>query len=226
MLTGQRMYPVTEPLDYKELARKVTTGEHPLPSHFDANLAPFDSLVDRAVEPDQNKRYQSAAEFRDDIQRELVRIRPTISGDDLGLFMRHLFAEERLLMNERLKTLEEQSREAEYQRRLKDAPKTVTFAVGERFANATREIDMEDVVGVDAAPSNPRPVERPGAGKRVVVLGALGGVLALAAAIAIVLALREAASSTPESQAPDEPMVVGIDDADAASPPADAGAAD
>ncbi len=94
VLTGRRLYePGPEP-DYRGLARKVAKGEHDLPSDIDKVLAPYDDLVATALRPKAEDRYQTAAEFRDAIQQALVAVNPTISTDQLGAYMRDLFAEE------------------------------------------------------------------------------------------------------------------------------------
>lgn len=94
LLTGHRLYdPGPEP-DYRALAKKVAKGEHDLPSTVDKVLAPYDDLVATALRPKVEDRYQTAAEFRDAIQQALVGVNPTISTDQLGAFMRELFAEE------------------------------------------------------------------------------------------------------------------------------------
>jgi eukaryotic-like serine/threonine-protein kinase len=94
LLTGHRLYEVGETPDYKALARMVARGQHPLPSHIDPALAPYDALVARALRPKPEERYQSAAELRDDLQHALVAINPTISSDNIAGFMRDLFASE------------------------------------------------------------------------------------------------------------------------------------
>lgn len=94
LLTGKRLYEMGESPDYRSLARMVAKGQHPLPSHHDPDLYPFDKLVEKALDPKPEQRYQTAAEFRDDIQRALVKINPTISADRLGAFVRNLFGEE------------------------------------------------------------------------------------------------------------------------------------
>jgi serine/threonine protein kinase len=94
LLTGQRLYEAGPEPDYRALAKKVAKGEHDLPSKHDKALAPYDDLVATALRPKAEDRYQSAAEFRDAIQQALVGVNPTISTDQLGAFMRELFAEE------------------------------------------------------------------------------------------------------------------------------------
>ncbi|MGN6108773.1 MAG: serine/threonine protein kinase [Kofleriaceae bacterium] len=94
LLTGQRLYEAGPEPDYRALARKVTKGEHRLPSEVDPVLRRYDDLVAIALRPQAADRYQTAAEFRDAIQHSLVAVNPTISTDQLGAYMRELFAEE------------------------------------------------------------------------------------------------------------------------------------
>jgi hypothetical protein len=94
LLTGTRLYEAGPEPDYRGLAKKVARGEHPLPSEIDAALAPYDDLVATALRPRPEDRYQSAAELRDAIQHCLVAVNPTISTDQLGAYMRGLFADE------------------------------------------------------------------------------------------------------------------------------------
>jgi serine/threonine-protein kinase len=94
LLTGQRLYEAGPEPDYRALAKKVAKGEFDLPSKLDKALAPYDDLVATALRPKAEDRYQSAAEFRDAIQQALVSVNPTISTDQLGAFMRELFADE------------------------------------------------------------------------------------------------------------------------------------
>ncbi|HLL24758.1 MAG TPA: hypothetical protein VK427_21645, partial [Kofleriaceae bacterium] len=94
VLTGVRLYEAGPEPDYRTLAKKVARGEHALPSEVDPALAPYDDLVATALCPKVEDRYQTAAEFRDAIQQALVSVNPTISTDQLGQYMRELFAEE------------------------------------------------------------------------------------------------------------------------------------
>ncbi|HTJ40838.1 MAG TPA: serine/threonine-protein kinase [Kofleriaceae bacterium] len=108
LLTGQRLYEVSDNPDYRALARMVARGEHRLPSDHDPMLAPYDELVAKSLKPRQDDRYQTAAELRDAIQHALVAVNPTISTDALGAFMRHVFADEMAAQretNERLAKL-------------------------------------------------------------------------------------------------------------------------
>jgi eukaryotic-like serine/threonine-protein kinase len=94
LLTGTRLYEAGPEPDYRALAKKVARGEHALPSEIDPSLEPYDDLVATALRPKPDDRYQSAAEFRDAIQQCLVAVNPTISTDQLGAYMRELFADE------------------------------------------------------------------------------------------------------------------------------------
>jgi serine/threonine protein kinase len=94
LLTGQRLYEAGPEPDYRTLAKKVARGEHPMPSETDISLAPYDDLVATALRPKAEDRYQTAAELRDAIQQCLVAVNPTISTDQLGSYMRDLFADE------------------------------------------------------------------------------------------------------------------------------------
>ncbi len=94
LLTGQRLYEAGPEPDYRALAKKVAKGEHNLPSDVDKALGLYDDLVATALRPKLEDRYQSAAEFRDAIQQCLVAVNPTISTDQLGAYMRELFADE------------------------------------------------------------------------------------------------------------------------------------
>ncbi len=94
VLTGQRLYEAGPEPDYRALAKKVSRGEHTMPSEVDKVLAPYDDLVATALRPKLEDRYQTAAEFRDAIQQSLVAVNPTISTDALGAYMRDLFAVE------------------------------------------------------------------------------------------------------------------------------------
>jgi hypothetical protein len=94
LLTGKRLYEAGPEPDYRALAKKVAKGDHMMPSDVAQELAPYDDLVATALRPKAEDRYQSAAEFRDSIQQNLVSVNPTISTDQLGSYMRDLFSEE------------------------------------------------------------------------------------------------------------------------------------
>ena len=100
LLTGTRLYAAGPDPDYRALAKKVMRGQHLLPSTIDPRLAPYDALVATALRPGPEDRYQSAAELRDAIQQCLVAVNPTISTDQLGAYMRRLFADEMTAQHE------------------------------------------------------------------------------------------------------------------------------
>jgi serine/threonine protein kinase len=100
LLTSTRLYEAGPQPDYRALARKVARGEFPLPSHIDRQLAAYDDLVATALRPRPDNRYQSAAGLRDAIQQCLVTVNPTISTDQLGTYMRELFADEMVAQRE------------------------------------------------------------------------------------------------------------------------------
>ncbi|MBL8622370.1 MAG: serine/threonine protein kinase [Myxococcales bacterium] len=94
LLTAERLYEVGDNPDYRTLARQVVKGEHRLPSQLDPALGRFDALVQKALRPRPEDRFQTAAELRDAVQEALVAIAPTISTDALGSFLREVFAGE------------------------------------------------------------------------------------------------------------------------------------
>jgi eukaryotic-like serine/threonine-protein kinase len=93
MLTGRHMFELGKHPDYRMLARQVVRGEHPLPSAISQSLAPYDDLVATALRPNAGERYQTAAEFRDAIQRALVAVSPTVNPDHLAALLRQLFGD-------------------------------------------------------------------------------------------------------------------------------------
>ncbi|MBT8495434.1 MAG: hypothetical protein KJO07_20465, partial [Deltaproteobacteria bacterium] len=197
--------------DYKELARRVTQGDHPVPSDVDEDLAEYDPLIQRALEPERDRRYQSAAEFRDDVQRELVRVNPTISGDDIGLFVRHLFAEERIAWRKRLDGLMADAAAVEWDKRAEDPEPTVTFAMGERFAPhslaaPSREPDTTEVAD--------RPMLR-----RLLIPGmALAALIVVGLAVALVVSsMGDEDQNQPQPTTdPPEPIVEQLDETEIA----------
>jgi eukaryotic-like serine/threonine-protein kinase len=206
LLTGQRLYePGAEP-DYRALAKKVARGEHPLPSQHDAVLAPYDQLVATALKPKLEDRYQSAAEFRDAIQQCLVAVNPTISTDQLGQYMRDMFADEMTAqreLHERVaKTHLEDFQEQFHTQTISTVsfalaqlpvqpPPAVPPALGGRVSGAQRVVapshELADGTGA-AVLEPPEPARKP---IPYLVVGALlVGTLAI---VAIVLALRDPA---------------------------------
>ena len=131
LLSGKRLYEAGPEPDYRALARKVARGEHDLPSDTDPALAPYDDLVATALRPRPEDRYQSAAELRDAIQQCLVAVNPTISTDQLGAYMRDLFADEMTAQRE-LHDRVAKANLADFQDQLTQSTQaigTVTFAL-------------------------------------------------------------------------------------------------
>ena len=142
MLTGRRMFEVGDSPDYKALARMVVKGIHPLPSQVEKKLAPYDELIATALKPDPADRFANAADFRDAIQRALVKVNPTINADHLGILVRELFAgtdvDRRRKLSEMDKTdLEHWRRELDNQ-----VTSTVSFALAGR-AGPTHTAEFE-----------------------------------------------------------------------------------
>ena len=137
MLTGTRLYPAGDTPDYHALATMVANGQHPLPSDHDPSLAPFDELVARALKPDLDDRYRSAAEFRDSIQRQLIGINPTISTDELAAFMRFMFAEDVLAQTQEIERIDK-TQLSDFDELPIVGAETVSFAMGQGIAARSR----------------------------------------------------------------------------------------
>ena len=130
LLTNLRLYEAGPEPDYKTLARKVARGEHPMPSDLDPALATYDDLVATALRPKAEDRYQSAAEFRDSIQQHLVAVNPTISTDQLGSYMRELFAEEMTAQKELHERVAKTHLSDFHDQLTSQTTSTVSFALG------------------------------------------------------------------------------------------------
>ncbi len=142
VLTGQRLYEAGPEPDYRALAKKVTKGDHPLPSQTDPALAPYDDLVATALRPKPEDRYQSAAELRDSIQQALVAVNPTISTDQLGSYMRELFHEEMTAQRE-LHDRVAAAQLADFQEQMHTQTiSTVSFALSQLPANYVPPPDL------------------------------------------------------------------------------------
>ena len=168
MLTGERLYQVGDTPDYRALAKMVAKGQHPMPSDIDRALAPYDGLVTRALRPDPSERYGTAAEFRDEIQRKLVDINPTISTDELGSFMRELFFEDVRRQQEEIEKLDKTRMEDWEGELTREAQQTVSFALGAGIEPSSSSIevpvDVDELLRppppADATIVDPAPVDR------------------------------------------------------------------
>ena len=207
LLTGQRLYEVSDNPDYRALARMVARGEHRLPSDHDPLLAPYDELVVRALKPKPEERYQTAAELRDALQTALVTVNPTISTDALGAFMRDVFADEMLALRENHDRLA-RLHLADFRNELTtQSVATVSFALANLplFAPPTSQIERVppqglasgSIQGIEVPPAaRPRP--------RWVVPAALGAVAAIGA---LAFAMRGGATPALAPAAP--PTIAG-----------------
>jgi serine/threonine protein kinase len=157
LLAGHRLYePGPEP-DYRALAKAVAKGEHKLPSQLDKTLAPYDDLVATALRPKQEDRYQSAAEFRDAIQQALVGVNPTISTDQLGAFMRELFADEMGAQRELHERIARTHLEDFHEQLTTQTGTTVSFALAQLPIRATPTPSK----GVPPPPTSSKPPSEP-----------------------------------------------------------------
>jgi len=162
MLTGRHMFELGKNPDYRLLARQVVRGEHALPGAIAPHLAPFDPLVARALRPNAAERYQTAAEFRDDIQRALVAVAPTINPDHLAGFMRQLLGDDLARQRQRVLAALAQSDIEHWQRQLtSQAGSTVSFArAGAAVSEAAQPLHDRFDLGGDESPGGGRPSGR------------------------------------------------------------------
>jgi eukaryotic-like serine/threonine-protein kinase len=238
LLTGQRLYEAGPEPDYRALAKKVTKGEHPLPSEADPSLAPYDDLVATALRPKLEDRYQSAAEFRDAIQQALVAVNPTISTDQLGAYMRELFADEMTGQRE-LHDRVAATHLADFQEQMHTQTiSTVSFAMAQLPANLVPEAaprrpkrttrsQSVRMTGTQAAAASPSanvyvPDDVPfpdGTGSKVPTITepasrtkilVVAGVAAIVAVAGIALAMKFSGGSAPVAQAPSDAAAITV----------------
>jgi serine/threonine protein kinase len=156
LLTGKRLYEAGPEPDYRSLAKKVSKGEHALPSEHDRVLAPYDDLVATALRPKQEDRYQSAAELRDSIQQCLVAVNPTISTDQLGSFMREMFSEEMTAQKELHDRIAKAHLDDFKEQLTTQTGTTVSFAFANLPLQAPPEPPAAPVVAAKSTPPPPR----------------------------------------------------------------------
>ncbi len=149
LLTGQRMLTFSQSTPFKEVAKKVVLEPPVPPSDVNPDLDErFDSLVLKAISKHPEDRYQTAAEFRNEVQKLLAELNPTLTNDDLGEYIRELFREE----IEKERTLIRQAKAIdihEFEDELTQAMEhTVSFAVGEDLPGGA----VGDVVMLPAPP--------------------------------------------------------------------------
>ena len=185
MLTGRRLYKAQgRRPDYQELARLVSRGEHPIPSQIDPSLAAYDDLVLRALKPEPDDRYQSAAEFRDALQHALVRMNPTYSQDDLGTYLEGVFADEAARQRRVRDELEQTDIRAWARELTSSSPSTVSFALASlpEWVAEAESGNLDE--GLTAPVTAPAPPERlPGRGRVALLGGIVGAALAVLAVV-------------------------------------------
>jgi serine/threonine protein kinase len=168
MLTGRHMFEIGKTPDYRLLARQVVRGEHPLPSGINPQLAPYDDLVAMALRPNASERYQTAAEFRDAIQRALVTVSPTINPDHLAALMRQLHSDD-MARRRKMAVLDKTDLERWQQQLTTQASSTVSFArsEGERTMHTIDEPPHErfDLGGEEKSQPGARALRQSGAGE-------------------------------------------------------------
>jgi hypothetical protein len=181
LLTGQRMFIFPEGADYRQMARIVARGEHARPGDTDPALRDLDPIVLRAVAPDPDKRYQYAAELRDDLSAALAKRSPTLTGDRLAGFVRDLFAEEVAAERDGLRQMMAIDLAPFEEEMLGQKTETVTFAAFEELSSTKRPAAAPPPVAVIPDPTPTPPPRRPWRALAfIVAAGAAGAALAFA----------------------------------------------
>jgi serine/threonine protein kinase len=159
LITGERLFNFGPGVDYRRVAREVTAGKFVPPSERDLKLTDqFDGLVMRALRTEAGERYQSAEEFRDEVQQHLYSMNPTISTDALAGFIQDLFADEVAANRQMLRSLS-QTDMAPFRSELNDASThTVSYALAGMWS-------MHSGGGEVAAPLFPESGVAPGSGE-------------------------------------------------------------
>jgi TonB family protein len=92
MLTGKRVFIADNEM---AILQKVRDWNPPPPSAVNARISSrLDAIILKAMEKDPDKRYQTAEEMREELDRFLQYEKPPKKLMDLGFFMRALFKEE------------------------------------------------------------------------------------------------------------------------------------
>ncbi len=212
MLTGQRLYDVGDSPDYRALARMVSKGQHPLPSQTDPKLSRYDELVARALKPDPADRYPSAAAFRDAIQQALVEVNPAFSPDQLGAFMRYVFADEVLEQRQRIEALDGANLEQFKGELSAGASSTVSFALS--TASSFQGVEPSTVAPLPEPPPRAgtqaetqvisRPIDAPARPASRRTFGVVVAFIAVAAA-GIAVAMKVRGDDPPPPAPPQQP---------------------
>jgi len=195
MLVGDRMLIFGEDDEYRQIARQVVLGEVTPPSERRPELGTvFDDLVLKAVSKDPDLRFQSAKDFRDELQRLLLDINPTISADDLAEFVQHHFEAE--LVQEREIIREVKATDvSEYRPQINDAKEqTVSYAMTDMWTVSTAAFGaVGDPVGVVPGPMVVVEVPESRRGWKLPVLAGV----ALVITATLIVALWPASSGKP-----------------------------
>lgn len=89
LVTGTKRFVDDNPLS---LLEKVAHPAPLMPSERTTGIgADVDQLYARAVHPDRDRRFATAAEFRDELTRQLHKINPRAAREPLAAFLEHLF---------------------------------------------------------------------------------------------------------------------------------------
>jgi len=89
LVTGTKRFVDDNPLS---LLEKVAHPAPLMPSERTPGIATeVDQLFARAVHPDRERRFATAAEFRDELTRQLHKINPRAAREPLAAFLEHLF---------------------------------------------------------------------------------------------------------------------------------------
>ncbi|MBU1238119.1 protein kinase, partial [Myxococcota bacterium] len=141
LLTGEKMIVFNENTPYKEIAKKVVIEIPKKPSEVNPALSPeIDALVMRAIAKQPEDRFQSASEFRDEVQLALVTLAPTVTNDTLGEYISKLFDYEAAEQRDMLREAKMVDMNL-YQMELTTAMEaTVSFAVGDDWQEMTGPI--------------------------------------------------------------------------------------
>lgn len=187
MLVGDRMLIFGEHDEYRQIARQVVLGEVAPPSERRRSLGTtFDDIVTKAVAKDPDHRFQSAKDFRDALQKLLLEVNPTISGDDLAEFLQLHFEAE--LVQEREIIREVKATDvSEYRPQIIDAKEqTVSYAMTDMWSVSTEAFGaVGDPLGTGSGPLlvPQEPAGRPG----WVLPAVAGGALAVTVVLIAVL---------------------------------------
>lgn len=196
MLVGDRMLIFGEDDEYRQIARQVVLGEVTPPSERRPELGTtFDDIVLKAVAKDPDDRFQTAKDFRDELQRLLLEVNPTISADDLAEFLQHHFEAELVQELEMIREVKATD-VSEFRPQIIDSKEqTVSYAMTDMWGVSTEAFGaVGEAVGTAPGPLvvPEEPARRPGW-----VLPVVAGValLVTAALIAVLIAVLWPGSS-------------------------------